>query len=601
MSRAQLAVVQPPEMADPGRSPKPDWKPTQQVESTTVDALIRHLADLGVERAFGVSGGAIARLYDGLAGSPISIHHFRHESGAAFAAAEAHFASGKPTVVFSTTGPGILNALTGITAAKWDGAKVVFISGATNPAHRGRWATQETSSYTIPQDALYTPGLFFDFAVKMEDGSEFPEVARRLRLGLSRPGGFIGHVSLPMGIQSGRVRRPRIEASATMAAPSIPEPIVSQVGLFLQQAPFAIWVGFGARDAAESIKTLVERSNAKVLSSPKGKGVFPEDHPQYVGVTGLGGHPATTEYMVREKPRWVLVLGTRLGEATSFWDPDMTPSEGFIHVDLDPQVPGVAFPEVHTIGIQADIGLFVDALLKVMPERRVRRSTSKLVRPSQWKEPPAAMAQVAKRHPVRPPELMKAIQEHLIDGADTPILAECGNSFAWCNHHLRFLRPGAYRTSTLFGSMGHAAAGVVGVAIARKGKAVAVLGDGSMLMNSEISTAVQYEAPAVWIVLNDAGYGMCRDGHAALGLADDQLDCPRVDFVAYARAVGADGVAVDSEDQLAEAMQQALKADLPFVVDVQIDAELPSPLVKRFDSLIKQGSGKTVSGWDKKR
>ncbi len=237
-----------------------------------------------------------------------------------------------------------------------------------------------------------------------------------------------------------------------------------------------------------------------------------------------------------------------------------------------------------------------DALLEVMPERRVPRSTSKLVRPSQWKE---TRQPVAKRHPVRPPELMKAIQEHMIDGADTVILAECGNSFAWCNHHLRFSRPGGYRTSTLFGSMGHAAAGVVGAAIARKGKAVAVLGDGSMLMNSEISTAVQYEAPAVWIVLNDAGYGMCRDGHAVLGLADDQLDCPRVDFVAFARAVGADGVQVDSEDQLAAAMEQALATDRPFVVDVQIDPEPQSPLVKRFESLVKQGTGKSVSGWEK--
>ncbi len=567
-----------------------------RVESTTVDALVRHLVALKIERAFGVSGGAIARLYDALAASPIEIHHFRHESGAAFAAAEAYFASGKPTAVFSTTGPGILNALTGITAAKWDGAKIVFISGATNPAHRGRWATQETSSYTIPQDSLYTPGLFFDFAVRMEDPAEFPEVARRLWLGLTRPGGFISHVSLPMAVQSSRVRRPRFEARASLAGPTIPDAFLTQIALYLRQSPFAIWLGFGATGDAASVRILAEQSNAKVFSSPKGKGIFPEDHPQYVGVSGLGGHSSVTEYMKREKPRWVLVLGSRLGEATSFWDPDMTPSEGFIHVDTDPNVPGVAYPDVHTIGIQAEIGHFVDALIEHMPGRD-NKMTSPLVRPAQWQE--GAQALYTDHSPVRPQMLMRAVQKHFIDGSDALIMAECGNSFAWCNHYLRFSSPGRYRVSTLFGSMGHAAAGVVGAAITRGRKAVAVLGDGSMLMNSEISTAVQYEAPAVWIVLNDAGYGMCRDGHRLLGLKNSQLDYPRVDFVAFARALGADGVKINNENELDDVMEQALDAEMPFVVDVEIDSEQSSPLLQRFEALRKQGSSDSVTGWER--
>ena len=54
--------------------------------------------------------------------------------------------------MFATTGPGLLNALTGMTAGRWDGAKVILVSGSTNHAQRGRWATQETSSYTLPQD-----------------------------------------------------------------------------------------------------------------------------------------------------------------------------------------------------------------------------------------------------------------------------------------------------------------------------------------------------------------------------------------------------------------------------------------------------------------
>jgi len=146
--------------------------------------------------------------------------------------------------------------------------------------------------------------------------------------------------------------------------------------------------------------------------------------------------------------------------------------------------------------------------------------------------------------------------------------------------------------------MGHAATGVVGAAIARRRKALAILGDGSMLMNSEISSAVQYQAPAVWVVLNDGGYGMCRDGHRALGLTDENVEIPQVDFTALARSMGADGVLVTTEDQVEPALRQALAAPGPFVVDVHIDRFETSPLLKRFESLINQGSSKNVAGWE---
>jgi acetolactate synthase-1/2/3 large subunit len=145
--------------------------------------------------------------------------------------------------------------------------------------------------------------------------------------------------------------------------------------------------------------------------------------------------------------------------------------------------------------------------------------------------------------------------------------------------------------------MGHFAAGVVGAALARDGKAFAVVGDGSMLMNCEITTAVQRGAPAVWIVLNDGGYGICKDGQGALGLTTAGLDLPPVDFCALARAMGADGIRVEDEGTLEHALALALVAAGPFVVDVVVDRTQPSPLMKRFESLRKQGSGKRVAGW----
>ncbi len=574
----------------------------QQPEVSLVSAFVGQLADLGVEQAFGVSGGAIALLFDAIAESDVDLRHFRHETGAAFAAAEANFASSKPTMVFATTGPGVLNAITGMTAARWDGAKVIMVSGATTSPQRGRHATQETSSYTMPQDVLYTQGPIFDFAVRMEQASELPQVIRRLSLGLSRPGGFVAHVCLPMGLQSKRLDPPKATRQLAMKAPATADEDIAYCAELLKsgnvvpegrRTNFAIWAGFGATESAALVVELAERSGAKVLCSPRGKGIVPENHPLYVGVTGLGGHDSVADYLAEERPDRILVLGTKLGEATSFWDQDMVPPEGFIHVDIDPDVPGTAYPDSPTIGVQAEIGHFLTALVDHFPQK-----SKKLVAGSRLEAQPVPLP-VQGQQPVRPQVLMSAIQRKVVQPSDATVLAECGNSFAWCNHYLRFATAGRYRVSTLFGSMGHAAAGVVGAALARRGKAVAVVGDGSMLMNSELSTAAQYQVGAVWIVLNDGGYGMCRDGHSALGLTSDGVDFHQVDFAGMARAVGAQGATVDTEDQLDAALDEAMAAEGPFVVDVRIDSSEASPLLKRFESLIKQGNSKNVAGWEK--
>jgi len=581
----------------------PELQPEKRAtpETTAVTAIVQHLAALGVEQAFGISGGAIALLYDALADGPISLHHFRHESGAAFAAAEASLACKKPVVVFATTGPGLLNSITGLVAARWDGAKVILISGATSAQQRGRWATQESSPYTLPQDCFYTKGPIFDFAARVEHVAELGQAIRRISQGLCKPGGFVAHLCMPMSIQSARVTLPVPEVPYRGTAPAASHEEIAQVARLLKEGSFAIWAGFGATDSAALVRDFAQRTSAPVICSPRAKGVMPEGHSLYLGVSGLGGHESVNEFMQMHKPDRILVLGTRLGEPTSFWDRDLVPSHGFIHVDIDTEVPGTAFPDAETLGVHAEIGQFLRELMRHFPLPAPKTVERIADRVAHLDAGDPTLLPFSGRRPVRPQVLMSAIQRRVIQGSDAVVMAECGNSFAWCNHYLRFPTAGRYRVSTLFGSMGHMSSGVVGAALGRKGKAVAVVGDGSMLMNSEISTAAQYGAQAVWVVLNDAGYGMCRDGQRTLGLSGDDISFPKVDFVKFARAVGADGVVVESEDELDDAMNQAMLAAGPFVVDVRIDINEASPLLKRFESLIKQGSSKNVAGWETRR
>lgn len=565
-------------------SPPGNEKLTQLTNQITVgETIVKMLADMGVESAFGVSGGGIGPVWASLNRSTIQVLHFRHESGAAFAACEAYFSSNRPVVVFVTTGPGITNALTGLLAARGEGAKVILLSATTATGNRGRWACQETSSHTMPISGLFTPGPLFDYATIVETGEEIPTISRRLAQGLSQPGGFVAHISIPTPIQTTPCNaQPQLGFTCGELAAN--ENAIAESVRLLSQEPFAIWVGFGARGAAAEIRQLAELTGAAVMCSPRGKGIFPENHPQFIGVTGFSGHNSVLTYMQEQRPYRILVLGTRLGEPTSFWNPQMIPAGGFIHVDIDPQVPGVAYPSAPTFSIQSEIKIFLTSLLQYFP--LPPRNPSTLSLPNPEKKQTSAHTDGL----VRPEFLMDTIQRIIVENSNAVILAEAGNSFAWATNRLCFNQPGRYRISTGVGAMGHAVTGVVGAAWGANVKAVAIVGDGAMLMNSEISTAVRFNIPAVWIVLNDGRYNMCAQGMDLQGFKGVDTQIPSTNFVQLAQAMGADGIRVSQESELAAALKQALAAKVPFVVDINLDPTQPAPIGGRIRSLIQQGA-----------
>lgn len=548
------------------------------------DAIAQMLATLGVGYAFGVAGGAMASLWNALSNSSIEVLNFRHEAGAAFAATEAYFASDRPTVVFTTAGPGITNALTGLFAARGEGAKVILLSACTSAPQRGRWAIQETSTYTLPSGGIFTPGALFNYAITIESAAQLPQIFRKLALALAQPGGFVAHLSIPTSVQTSLVEDislPQLDISAF--AITAPKQAIAKSVELLSAGPFAIWVGFGARDAADEIRQLAEKTGAAVMCSPRGKGIFPEDHPQFVGVTGLGGHASVLTYMEQQPPLRTLVLGTRLGEPTSFWSSAMVPTRGFVHVDIDPEVPGVAYPHVETFGVRSDIKTYLQELLQQLPDAPPR-STPLLL--------PCPEREVIKQdidYPVRPEALMSAIQKIIVEGSDAVVMAECGNSFTWSTHLLQFAQANRYRVSTGVGAMGHAVTGVLGAAQARNGKAVAIVGDGAMLMNNEISTAVKYKIPAIWIVLNDARYNMCHQGMKVLGLKGADATMPPTNFAMIARGMGAEAMVVVRESDIEAALEQAIASNVPFLIDVVIDPDRPAPSGGRNKSLAAQG------------
>lgn len=562
--------------------------------------ILEALGEAGVQSAFGVLGGGIAPFAAGLGHAPIRFFHFRHEAGAGFAAIESYFETGRPGVVVVTTGPGLFNVLNAAMAARVDGAKLVVISGFTSRHQVGRGAVQETSLHSMPAELTRPGSLFHDVAIP-ETEAELANALARIQRGLAAPGGFVAHLGLPLALQTqafphraapekcndvGMMKAPAPRWRFTPAAPA---PTAIDACLDALADPSAVlWVGHGALAAHGELLRFAEAAQVPVISSPRAKGGFSEHHPLFIGVSGAGGSPAVRQWFVARRPQHVLVVGSRLGEVTSFLAQDLVPAEGWIHVDIDPTAFGAAFPEPRGLGIVADATQF----FKALHARAV--ATGWYARRVPGPLPTAQPAEVGvpRAGDVRPPFLMQCIQAQVVEGSDALVMSEAGTSFTWCNAHLRFATPGRYRTSAAWGSMGHFTTGCVGAALAGRRRVVAVVGDGAMLMNNEINTAVQYGADVLWIVLNDAQLGLNEHGMTALGMRPVETQMPRTDFVAFARAQGADGLAVDSELEVADALAVALERRGPFLLDVRVDRSIASPVVAdRIRSLKRQAGG----------
>jgi len=117
---------------------------------------------------------------------------------------------------------------------------------------------------------------------------------------------------------------------------------------------------------------------------------------------------------------------------------------------------------------------------------------------------------------------------------------------------------------------------------------VAIVGDGGFLMTGmEVTTALNYNVPVIWVILNNGGLGMVKHGqrlspHAAEVCNDFQM----VDFAKVAKGLGVQSIRVTQPGTLsADLMNQLLSSGKPAVIDVVIDADEPPPIGQRIKAL----------------
>jgi acetolactate synthase-1/2/3 large subunit len=542
---------------------------------------VRSLLREGISAFFGIPGGAISPVSDALLDAPqAEVMVMRHEAEAVFAASGHFLAAQAPAAVFVTSGPGVTNALTGLCSAHCDGIPLVLLVGEVPRALQGKGALQDGSAHHLHitnvarslskacWEAVDTHGLAM-------------LVHRAVRLATSgRPGPVV--ITLPLDVQTAGTFDAEV-GQVLEAKAAFPASTMDRVRVALATSGRSVVLaGAGARrgDGPSALLDFAERHQVPVITTPKGKGVFPETHPQSLGVFGIGGHPSARAYLERGVDTLV-ALGTSLGDlATEGWSELLAPSRCFVHVDVDGAVIGRHYAA--DVAVAGPLAPFLRELGGPAGPRAQREVSG-----VSWFTDPETTTDGAEGR-ISPARAIWELQRVL--PADTIFVVDSGEHFLFAAHYLRIARPDAFIAMTGLGAMGSSIGAAIGAQLARPSRSVAVImGDGGFgMVATQISDAVAAGLPLTVCVINDGRLAMSELGHLNVYGRSPSFATPDIDVVMLARAMGAAGLVVArTGDILAQAAAFGRRG-APLVVDVRVDRSFKLPKKDRIDALGKQ-------------
>jgi acetolactate synthase-1/2/3 large subunit len=532
------------------------------------DLLVDMLEQAGVEMVFGIPGGAIAPVHDALLDSGIRVVTTRHESGALFAAAGYARATGKLGVVAVTSGPGVLNAMTGIATAWCDGVQLLVLVGEVSRQSHGKGVLQDGSSHGL--QVVEMTRHISKLALEVPRTSALPHLLRRAITTASsgRPGPVV--LTLPLDVTTGQVVPPRGGGRAEVRSLIDPTLIDEITTLVMNAERPLILAGCGVRGdgAPVRLRAVAERLNCPVVTTPKGKGVFPEDHPLALGVLGVGGHRSSRRY-IESGVDVVIAIGTSLGDiATEGFLPQLQATT-LVHVDIEPSQLGRSYSPTHAV--VASAADFLGMVAERLAERRTRSrtllgSTGGIVR---HELPSSAKADRIAAH-----DAISEIQELL--PSDTIFAVDSGEHFVFATHFLELTLPDSFLVMTGLGSMGPSIGAAIGAQLAHPDRFVAAIcGDGCFAMNAfEIATAAAENLPIRVFVFNDERLGMVEIANQRIYGRSPEYPLKAVDVCTLAQGLGATTLRVNRVGQLRSAHATILHARGPVVVDVRIDPDI---------------------------
>ncbi|MCO1336314.1 5-guanidino-2-oxopentanoate decarboxylase [Microbulbifer sp. OS29] len=526
---------------------------------TCAQVLMRLLREYQVDKVFGIPGVHTIELYRGLPGSDLMHITPRHEQGAAFMADGYARASGKPGVCFLITGPGLTNAATAMAQAYSDSIPMLVISAVNRRKDLGMGRGR---LHELPRQSDISRG-FCIWQHTLTQAEQLPEVMARAfqQLQSSRPGPV--HIEIPIDLfpapMPGQLPDYRAAPSAMAAAASTTAIGIATAWLQSAERP-VILLGGGAQAAGTAATRVAEKIAAPVFLSLAAKGVVDERHP-------LCGGANLSFDCVRErieKADVVLAVGTELSETDRNLERDNYVFSGkLIRIDIDPaQLVCNANPD---LAICADATESLQQLGDVLVQREE-----------------SATAQATKEVA----QLLKDCRTEWWEGSedrfpwvealryalpDNGILVTDSTQLAYnTNHALPLYHPRSHITCTTgYGTLGFALPAAIGAKLSGDREVIALIGDGGLMFTlGELAVAVEQQLSLPILVWNNCGYGEIRDFMDAAEVPQEGVNLRTPDFVALAKSFGAEGCRIDTPDQLATAVSEALQRNTPTLIEI---------------------------------
>lgn len=531
-----------------------------QMTSTRSGAqlLVESLVAEGVDTVFGIPGVGTLAVYDAFVDQP-SLRHIevRHEQSAVFMADGYARARGEPGVAFTSNGPGALNTITAMATAHNDSVPVLHLVSENPPnvRRRGRGHFHDISD----QFGVFRPVSAHAATVALPDeipgaiGTAFSALRnRRPRTALVEfyNEALTGPTTADAHGYTERRSRPIDQHTLARAAAAIAS----------AEQPM-VWAGGGiaTSEASRALLTIVERLGAPVITTQKGKGAVPGDHPLHIG--NWANEPPVRE-LIGESDL-LLAVGTRFSYfPTGGWTLELP--RRIVQIDLDPEELGRNYPI--EVGIEGDAGSVLVSI-----EAELDRLGHV---PAPWRRQDVASVLARVRDGVGDrPEIDVLEQLRAALPAEALVFNDPTAIAFWARSLWSTDRPRTWFVPSGFGTLGFALPAAIGAKMARQDTpSVAIIGDaGVMFTIQDLMTAVEHRVPTVTVVFNDRGYGVERRHQDHLYGRRSGVDLLPPDFVALADAFGATGIRVEDHARIGETVGRALDSDMPVVIEVPND------------------------------
>ena len=566
------------------------------MKMTTEEAFVKVLQRHGIEHAFGIIGSAMMPISDLFPQAGIHFWDAAHECNAGMMADGYTRASGKVCMMVAQNGPGITNFVTPVKTAYWNHTPLLLVTPQAANKTIGQGGFQE-----VEQMALFKDMVAYQEEVR--DPSRIAEVLNRVitqAKRLSAP----AQINIPRDYWT-QVVDIELPAILDFERPNGGEDAIAEAAKLLSEAEFPVLLnGAGvvlSGGIADSM-ALAERLDAPVCCNYQHNDAFPGSHPLFAGPLGYNGSKAGMELI--SKADVVLALGTRLnpfstlpGYGIDYWPKDAK----IIQVDINPDRIGLT--KTVSVGIVGDAKKVAQSILhRLAPvagdkSREVRKSLVAQTK-SQWAQELTSLTHEDddpgtswnERARSREPEKMSPRMAWRAITASLPknaiISSDIGNNCAIGNAYPTFEEGRKYLAPGLFGPCGYGFPAIAGAKIDKPDvPVVGFAGDGAfgISMNEMVSVG-RDEWPAITMVIFRNYQWGAEKRNTTLWFEDNfvgtELDM-EVSYAGIANQCGLTGVQVSSMDELTDALNKAVDAQMTenktTFIEVVLNQELGEP------------------------